>query len=81
VLSPALYNARASLMLACPITSQPKRYPFEVHLPGGLPIAGCVLADHVKSVDWRARDARRIGATTPDFVVEAVNRIAPLLGV
>ena len=55
VLSPALYNRRANLMLACPITNQAKGYPFEVALPGGLAIGGVVLADHVKSADWTAR--------------------------
>jgi len=31
VLSPAAYNGRTSLMLCCPLTTQIKNYPFEVH--------------------------------------------------
>ncbi len=57
VLSPAAYNKRSGLALVWPITSQVKGYPFEVALPHGLPIAGVILADHLKSVDWRARRA------------------------
>jgi len=30
ILSPRLYNAKARLAIACPITSQVKGYPFEV---------------------------------------------------
>lgn len=61
ILSPAPYNQKTGLALACPITSQAKGYPFEVPLPAGLPVSGVVLADHVKSIDWRARRAELIG--------------------
>jgi mRNA interferase MazF len=57
VLSPASYNGKVGLFLACPMTSQVTGYPFEVGIPGGLPVSGVVLADQVKSLDWRQRDA------------------------
>src|SRR3954471_14030479 len=60
VLSPASYNGKVGLALLCPITSQIKGYPFEVRLPDGLPVAGVVLADQIKALDWRARHAERI---------------------
>jgi mRNA interferase MazF len=79
VVSPAPYNARTGLALVCPITSQVKGYPFEVPLPLGLPVTGVVLADHLKSLDWRARRADFV-ATVPDAVVdEALARIALLI--
>ena len=55
VLSPASYNRRSGLMLCCPITSRVKGYPFEVALGEGEDLAGVVLADQVKSLDWKAR--------------------------
>ena len=73
VLSPVAYNRRAELALFCPITSQAKGYPFEVAIPAGLPVAGVVLADQVRSMDWRGRGAR-IFCRLPDGVVEAVLR-------
>lgn len=60
VLSPDAYNAKVGLALLCPITNQVKSYPFEVGLPSGLPIAGVVLSDHVRSLDWRARKAELV---------------------
>ena len=51
VLSPAAYNDKTSLMIYCPLTTQIKNYPFEV-LIAGTP-ANVVLADQVKSLDWR----------------------------
>jgi mRNA interferase MazF len=71
VLSPAAYNEKVGLALLCPITNQVKGYPFEVAIPDGLPVTGVVLADQVKSLDWRARQADQL-ATLPDHVVDEV---------
>ena len=58
VLSPAAYNRKVGLALVCPITTQAKGYPFEVAIPAERAVAGVVLADQVKSIDWRARRAK-----------------------
>ena len=57
VLSPKSYNSKSGLALICPITNRVKGYPFEVALPAGLAVGGVILADHVKSLDWKARRA------------------------
>ncbi len=59
VLSPAAYNRNSGLMLCCPMTAQIKNYPFEVLIAGAAKSA--VLADQVKSVDWRSRKAKYKG--------------------
>lgn len=79
VLSPRTYNQKSGLALVCPVTNQVKGYPFEVSLPIGLAVSGVILADQVKSVDWKARRAARIGST-PEVMDEVIGRIAPLLG-
>ncbi|AFV12276.1 PemK-like protein [Thermacetogenium phaeum DSM 12270] len=58
VISPQLYNGKVGLALFCPVTTRAKGYPFEVEIPAGLKITGVILADQVKSLDWRARDAQ-----------------------
>jgi mRNA interferase MazF len=60
VLSPAAYNGKVGLAILCPITNQIKGYPFEVLIPAGLVAMGAILADQVKSLDWRARNAELI---------------------
>jgi mRNA interferase MazF len=80
VLSPALYNGKSDLAVVCPVTSHRKGYPFEVELPAGSPIRGCILSDHLKSLDWRRRQAEPIGRVRPDTLVQVINRVAPLLG-
>jgi mRNA interferase MazF len=79
VLSPSAYNGRVGLGLFCPITSQVKGYPFEVPLPVGSPVSGVVGADQVKSLDWRARKAARIGAVSEEVVAQVLQRLQTLL--
>jgi mRNA interferase MazF len=78
VLSPAVYNAKTSLMVCCPMTTQIKNYPFEVVIAGDSPSA--VLTDQVKSLDWRKRRARRKGAISPDELAEVRAKIRALIG-
>ena len=80
VISPTAYNERVGLGLFCPITSQVKRYPFEVALPDDLEVTGVVLCDQIKSLDWRARRAERAGAAPRHVVEEALAKIAVLVG-
>lgn len=79
VISPAAYNGKAGLALLCPITNQVKGYPFEVQLPGDLPVSGAVLTDQVKSLDWKIRRAERLCVVPGTAVVEALDKLMPLL--
>jgi mRNA interferase MazF len=78
VLSPAAYNAKTSLMLCCPMTTRIKAYPFEVRIAGATPAV--VLADQVKSLDWRKRRARRKGRISPLELAELRAKITALIG-
>jgi mRNA interferase MazF len=80
VLSPRIYNAKSGLALACPVTSQLKGYPFEVAVPGGGGVSGVILADHLKSIDWKARNAELLGRCSDEVLEEVRARLAPLLG-
>ena len=79
VLSPALYNGRAGLVICCPITNQIKGYPFEVVLPSGLAVTGAVLSDQVKSLDWRVRNATFICALAPATIAEILQKLGTLV--
>jgi mRNA interferase MazF len=79
VLSPAAYNGKVGLAILCPITSQVKGYPFEVAIPPGLPVTGVVLADQVKSLDWRARRAERFASLPEATVHEILAKLGTLL--
>lgn len=79
VLSPGEYNRKVGLAILCPITSQVKGYPFEVLIPAGLPVRGVVLADQVKSLDWRARDAELSCVLPAGSIGEVLSKLATLL--
>ena len=78
VLSPASYNDMTGLMLCCPMTNQKKGYPFDVLVsaPGG----GVILADQVKSLDWRSRQATRKGVVSIAELREVRAKLSSLLG-
>jgi mRNA interferase MazF len=67
------------LAIFCPITNQRKGYPFEVVIPSGLRVTGVVLADQVKSLDWRARQAELICTLPAETVAEVLAKLATLL--
>jgi mRNA interferase MazF len=79
VLTSRIYNVQSSLALVCPITSRAKGYSFEVPLPPNSPVSGVVLADHVRSVDWNARHADRIGRLADETLQTVLDRVETLL--
>ncbi|MEX0880546.1 MAG: endoribonuclease MazF [Thermoanaerobaculia bacterium] len=79
VVSPKSYNGKVGLGLFCPITSQVKGYPFEVAVPLGLAVGGVILADQVRSLDWRARKAKLAGRLPADASAEVLGKLGALL--
>src|ERR1700694_5306108 len=78
VLSPAAYNDKTSLMICCPMTTQIKDYPFEVLIAGTPAIV--VLADQVKSLDWRIGRVTRKGTVSAGELAEVRAKIVALIG-
>ena len=70
VISNDLFNKHTGLCIACPVTNARRDYPFHVAIPDGCDVAGVVMVEQVKSIDFRARKAKRIGQA-PDAVLDA----------
>ena len=79
VLSPAIYNRKVGLALFCPITNKSKGYPFEVDVPDGLEVTGTILADQIKNLDWKARNASFICKLPDDVTEQVLAKAATLL--
>jgi len=79
ILSPAAYNAKVGLVLAAPVTSRVKGYPFETLVPSGLPVSGAILSDQVKSLDWRVRKAELYCELPTSIVNEVLQKLRSLL--
>lgn len=79
VVSPGDYNRRVGLAVCCPVTNRSKGYPFEVALPESCGATGVVLADQLKSLDWRVRRAERMGALPAEALAEVLAKIRVLV--
>lgn len=79
VLSPSSYSGKVGLAILCPVTSQVKGYPFEVTIPAGSKLGGVVLADQVKSLDWRFRKAEFICKLPRETTGEVLDKLGTLL--
>jgi mRNA interferase MazF len=71
VISHYLFNRHTGLAIVCPITTVERGYPFHVPVTGCANVTGFVMTEQVKSVDFRARRAKRI-AQAPQLVLEDV---------
>ncbi len=72
VVSNDLFNRHTGLCIACPITNTRRDYPFHVSIPDGQAVIGVVMVEQVKSIDYRARDVKRIGDAPPAVLQEAL---------
>jgi len=80
VLSPRSYNGKVGIAILCPISTKVKGYPFEVAIPAGLAVHGVVLSDHVKSLDWRVRQASLLCRLPESVIDEVLQKLNSLLG-
>ena len=79
VLSPASYNKLTSLLICCPLTTQIKKYPFEVPIAGNP--TNVALSDQVKSLDWKARKAKHKGSVSQAELETIKQKIGLLLAI
>jgi len=78
VLSPLRYNEKRGMMICCPMTSRIKGYAFEVVVSQNPP--SVILADQLKSIDWRARQATQKGRVSAEVLADVQAKIRSLLG-
>jgi len=69
VLSHDLFNRKTGLTFVAPVTHTQRNYPFHVRVPAGGKVTGYVMVEQTCSIDYRAREAKRVGQA-PDSVLE-----------
>jgi mRNA interferase MazF len=73
VVSNDLFNKHTGLAIVCPITNTRRDYPFHVAIPAEQGVTGFVMVEQVKSIDFRARRAKRIGRASEPVLQEALS--------
>ena len=63
--------ANTGLAIVCPLTNTDRGFPFHVAVVNDPDVTGFVMVEQVKSIDFRARKAKRIGRAS-DSVLEEV---------
>jgi mRNA interferase MazF len=71
VVSNTLFNKHTGLAIVCPLTNTDRGFPFHVPVAKDPKVTGFVMVEQVKSIDFRARDAKRIGRAS-DRVLDEV---------
>ena len=80
VITDASYNLASGLALVCPLTSRRKPYPFALPVTIAK-VDGVVLVDHLKSLDWAARNAKLHSQADPALLAKVRAYLGVLLGI
>jgi mRNA interferase MazF len=72
VVSNTLFNGHTGLALVCPLTSTDRHFPFHVPVRDNPRVNGFVMVEQVKSIDFRARNAKRIAPASDGLLQEVL---------
>jgi mRNA interferase MazF len=73
VVSNDLFNKHTGLAIVCPITNTRRDFPFHVAVGDDATLTGFIMVEQVKSIDFRARKARRIARASPTVMEEVLS--------
>jgi mRNA interferase MazF len=72
IISNLLFNQATGLAITCPITNTDRRIPFHLPVPGASSLSGFVMIEQVKSIDYRARQAKFIEKAPLEFLEDVI---------
>lgn len=72
VISNSAFNRATGLAIVCPITNTNRNIPFHLPVPANSSLTGFVMAEQVKSVDYRTRQAELVEPAAVDFVDDVI---------
>jgi mRNA interferase MazF len=73
VVSKDAFNRGMGLAIVCPVTNTRRGFPFHVPVPAGSRLTGFIMVEQVKSLDFRARDARQIERAPDEVLAEVLS--------
>jgi len=79
VLSHTSFNRKMGFVFVCPISTTKRRNPFYVPIPETEKVVGVIMADQLRSLDYRARKAVFISKCSEVLLQEVLMHIEPIL--
>jgi mRNA interferase MazF len=73
VVSNTLFNRHTGLAIVCPITNTDRQFPFHVAVADDPEVTGFVMVEQVKSIDFSASKAKRIGRASDRLLEEVLS--------
>ena len=68
VVSKDLFNRSTGLAIVCPLTNTDRGFPFHVPVPKSSSLAGFIMVEQVKSVNFHTRRAKRIERASDELL-------------
>lgn len=79
VMSHTKFNRKMGFVFVCPISNTQRRNPFYVQIPEREAVTGVIMADQLRSLDYKARNAAFISKCPESLFQEVLRRISPIL--
>lgn len=79
VVSHDAFNQKLGFAFVCPISNTPRQNPFYIPIPAGEAVKGVIMVDQLRSLDYRARQAKLIGECPEPLLQQVLSRIKPIL--
>jgi len=79
VVSHDTFNRKMGFVFVCPVSNTARRNPFYVPVKAGKKVTGVIMADQLRSLDYRARKAIFIGKCLEGLLNEVLMRIEPII--
>ena len=79
VVSHSIFNKKMGFVFVCPISNTKRKNPFYVAIPKGKKVTGVIMADQLRSLDYKYRKAALISKCSEDLLQEALMRINPII--
>ena len=79
VVSHSDFNRLIGFAFVCPVSNTQRQNPLYVKIPDGEAVTGVIMADQLRSLDFRARKASFLSKCPDQLLQDVLRRIKPIL--
>ena len=79
VLSHEAFNRRMGFIFVCPVSNTKRQNPFYISIPENEEVTGVIMADQLRSLDYKASKADYAGECPEIVLRDVLRRIKPII--